>query len=189
MDSNQMMNSMMGNGQVFMMNNNNNMNNNNMNNNNMNNNNINNNTNNNIINMSNNWNNNMMGNNLKNANNDNLNSNQINNMQNNNILLKEQGDLSFSKNKLKTEVENNTKLNEQIVFLTFTFEKYNKNIFIEVDGNDKFNEVIQKLEEKYSWLTTINNKIYYYNGNQIPNFNLTLNELGIVDNSDIKVII
>ena len=110
-------------------------------------------------------------------------------MENNN-MVKEHGNLiPFSQNKIKTIVKNNTKLNEQIVFLTFTFEKYNKNIFIEVNGNDRFEEVIKKLEEKYSWLTTINNKLYIYDKKQIANFNMTLNELGIVDNSDIKVII
>lgn len=124
-----------------------------------------------------------------NKNNMNLISNRNNNMQNNNILMNELGDLSSSQKKVKTEVESSTKLNEQVVFLTFTFEKYNKNIFIEVDGNDKFIEVIKKLEEKYSWLTTITNKLYIYDKKQIGNFNLTINELGMVDGSDIKVII
>jgi hypothetical protein len=103
--------------------------------------------------------------------------------------MNELGDLSSSQKKVKTEVESSTKLNEQVVFLTFTFEKYNKNIFIDVDRNDKFKEVIKKLEEKYSWLTTITNKLYIYDKKQIGNFNLTINELGMVDGSDIKVII
>ena len=124
-----------------------------------------------------------------NKNNMNLISNRNNNMQNNNILMNELGDLSSSQKKVKTEVESSTKLNEQVVFLTFTFEKYNKNIFIDVDRNDKFIEVIKKLEEKYSWLTTITNKLYIYDKKQIGNFNLTINELGMVDGSDIKVII
>ena len=143
----------------------------------------------------------MMENNLNNINlnimknNDNLNEvknknlEEINNMKNNKIV-NEAGNLNpFSQNKLKTEFENNTKLNEKIVFLTFTFEKYKKNIFIEVNGNDKFEEVIKKLEEKYSWLTTIKNKQYIFDKKQITNYNMTLNELGIVDNSDITVII
>jgi hypothetical protein len=124
-----------------------------------------------------------------NKNNMNLISNRNNNMQNNNILMNELGDLSSSQKKVKTEVESSTKLNEQVVFLTFTFEKYNKNIFIVVDRNDEFKEVIKKLEEKYSWLTTITNKLYIYDKKQIGNFNLTINELGMVDGSDIKVII
>jgi hypothetical protein len=124
-----------------------------------------------------------------NINNMNLISNRSNNMQNNNILMNELGDLSSSQKKVKTEFESNTKLNEQVVFLTFTFEKYNKNIFIDVDRNDEFKEVIKKLEEKYSWLTTITNKLYIYDKKQIGNFNLTINELGMVDGSDIKVII
>jgi bacterioferritin (cytochrome b1) len=111
------------------------------------------------------------------------------NMQNNNMVNVKDNLEDLSQNKLKTEVENSTKVNEKIVFLTFTFEKYQKNIFIDVNGNDKFEEVIKKLEEKYSWLTTIKNKIYIYGNAEIKNYNMTLNELGIVDNSDIKVII
>ena len=123
--------------------------------------------------------NNMNFNNMKNYNAINMSENKnlkgINNIQNNNILNSQSNLMSFSQNNL--------------TYLTFTFEKYNKNIFIEVDGNDKFIEVIKKLEEKYSWLKTINTKLYFYDEKQIENFNMTLNELGIVEDSDIKVII
>ena len=72
--------------------------------------------------------------------------------------------------------------------MTFIIEKYNRNIFIEVNGNDKFEKVITKLEEKYSWLATIKNKIYIYGNSEIKNYKMTLNELGIVEDSDIKII-
>ena len=132
-------------------------------------------------------------NNMKNYNvinmNENKNLNGINNIQNINMVNSQGNLMSFSQNELKSELENNTKLNEQLAYLTFIIEKYNRNIFIEVDRNDKFMEVIKKLEEKYSWLTTITNKLYIYDKKQIGNFNLTINELGMVDGSDIKVII
>jgi hypothetical protein len=123
--------------------------------------------------------NNMNFNNMKNYNEINMSENKnlkgINNIQNNNILNSQNNLMSFSKNNL--------------TYLTFTIEKYKKNIFIEVDGNDKFIEVIKKLEEKYIWLKTIKNKLYVYDEEQIGNYNFTLNELGIVEDSDIKVII
>ena len=122
---------------------------------------------------------NMNFNNMKNYNAINMSENKnlkgINNIQNNNILNSQSNLMSFSQNNL--------------TYLTFTFEKYNKNIFIEVDGNDKFIEVIKKLEKKYIWLETIKNKLYIYDKKQIGNFNLTLNELGIVEDLVIKVII
>ena len=156
--------------------------------------------NNNINNMNNNSNNNKMFNNLNNMNfnnmktynvinmNENKNLIQINNIQNNNMVNSQENLMSFyQNNNLKIEVENNTNLNEQLVFLIFIIEKYNRYLFIEVNENDKFEEVIKKLEEKYSWLATINNKLYIYDKKQISNFNMTLNELGIVDDSEIKI--
>ena len=157
---------------------------------NINNNNMNNNSNNNK--MFNNLNN-MNFNNMKNYNvinmNENKNLNRINNIQNINMVNSQGNLMSFSQNELKSEVENNTKLNEQLAYLNFIIEKYNRKIFIEVNRNDKFEEVIKKKKKKYIWLATINNRLYIFDNKQIKNFNMTLNELGIVEDSDIKIIV
>ena len=82
---------------------------------------------------------------------------------------------------------NNTLLNIKTIFLTFTFEKYNKQIFIDVKGNEKFGDVINQLEEKYSWFKNVKNKFYYFKGKAIDNYNLSLDQLEIGDNSDITI--
>ena len=76
---------------------------------------------------------------------------------------------------------------EIIISLTFTFEKDGKQISIGVNDNDRFQNVINELEEKYVWLQSIKNKTYYFKGKQINNFTANIKELKIVDNSNIVI--
>ena len=75
--------------------------------------------------------------------------------------------------------------------MTFTFKKYNKQIFIDVDDNDIFQNVIIELEEKYDWLKPINGRKYFLNNREIKRneFSKTVKNLGIVDNSNIVIVV
>ena len=139
---------------------------------------MNNNINNNNVNMNNNMNMNNMNNNYNNNMNNNINMNNMNFM-NNNIM-------SHNINNIYN-IGDNTQLNNKNIFLTFTFEKFNKQIFIDVNGNEKFFEVIKQLEEKYFWFKKANKSSFYYKGKIINNYNLTINQLGIGNNSDITI--
>ena len=115
----------------------------------------------------------------------NLSNQNFNNMNNTNFM-----NMSVNSNNINISNSNNAVSNinnsgNQDVFLTFIYEKNNKQCFITVKGNDKFFEVIRKLEEKYKWLKEDQNHTYYYQNQQITNINLSLNELGIIDNSNI----
>ena len=56
-------------------------------------------------------------------------------------------------------------------------------------GNDddweSYNPNAYSWQEKYKWLKEDQNQTYYYQNQQITNINLSLNELGIIDNSNI----
>ena len=113
----------------------------------------------------------------------NLSNQNFNNMNNMNFM-----NMSFNNNNVNINnsnilLSNNNNLGNKEVFLTFNFKKNNKQCFITVKGNDKFIEVIRKLEEKYKWLKEDQNQTYYYQNQQITNINSSLNDLGIIDNS------
>ena len=181
--------------------NNNNMNNNNMNNNNMNNINMNNNMNNfnnnqNIFmnNMNNNMNNVNQMNNFNN-NNQMINMNQMNNNNNNfnfQNLFNQFNMLSNNLNNNNNNINNNNnpkpkrpQLSGKTIFITFTFQKEGKQIFIDSNENEKFFTVKKDLEEKYEWLKTMDIK-YYFKNNEITG-DKSLKDLGIKDNSDITI--
>ena len=73
------------------------------------------------------------------------------------------------------------------IFLTFTFEAYKKQIFYDVDANERFQNVINELEEKYDWFKSIKNRSFFYQNKPITNFNLSFKELNIGDNSNIII--
>ena len=104
-----------------------------------------------------------------------------NNNSNNNIISQ---NINSGNNQKNQFVENP-------VFLTFTFKKYNKQIFIDVDDNDIFQNVIIELEEKYDWLKPINGRKYFLNNREIKRneFSKTVKNLGIVDNSNIVIVV
>ena len=113
----------------------------------------------------------------------NLSNQNFNNMNNMNFMNMSFNKNNINNNNLNNILSNNNNLGNQKVFLTFKFKKNNKECFINVNGNDKFIEVIRKLEEKYKWLKEDQNQTYYYQNQQITNMNSSLNDLGIIDNS------
>ena len=125
--------------------------------------------------------------NYMNKNNKNLNNMNFNNLNMNNMNVN---------NNINNNVNNNMNLNNmnnfnnnkgKIIFVTFTFEKYNKQIFIHACEYEKFDNVVKELEEKYKWLKSLQNKKFYFKNKEINNCNKTLKELKIEDNSDIKM--
>lgn len=81
------------------------------------------------------------------------------------------------------------------IFVTFTFKKNKKQIYIDVSENETFAGAISILEEKYEWLKLIKHKNYYthnHNGNDKliseQDHNKTLKDLGIGEDSDIYII-
>jgi hypothetical protein len=90
-------------------------------------------------------------------------------------------------NSNNADIKNNK--NDEI-FVTFTFKKNGEQIYIDVDKNEKFGNALNILEHKYNWLKKIIHKKYYLGKKEIKinDFNKTLNELGIKDNSDIIII-
>mgnify|MGYP003571550055 CR=1 FL=1 len=152
--------------------------------------------NNNINNMNNNKNNinnnmNIMNNNMnfnpfnninQNMNNNNIQNNNINSNQNN-----MKNNVSFNnKSNINNQNCQNTETNNGYIFVTFTFKKYNKQIFLDIYENMLFKDVIIQLEEKYSWLKSIKNKYYYFKDKKID-INKTVKNLNIKDNSDIII--
>ena len=127
----------------------------------------------------NNINNQMIFNNQNNLNNQiNFNNNNFqNNMQINNTM---------------NNIINNNNQNQQvpegnIIFVTFTFIRNKKQIFIDVNENETFGNAIKLLAEKYTWFNTNENNIYFFGDKQITNPKMTLKSLGIEDSSDITI--
>ena len=98
---------------------------------------------------------------------------------------------NFNNNMINNNKANNQKNNNNRVkdiFLTFTFEKYNKQNFLEVNGADLFTDVCAELEDKYSWLKDLNNRMYYYFKNtNITKQKISVNKFGLKDNSNIVI--
>ena len=107
--------------------------------------------------------------------------NNINNNMNNNVNNNEKGNNINNNN---ANLDNNNKSN---IILTFTFESYDKQIVSEVNENETFENIIKDLEEKYFWFGYMQNKSYFYQKEQITNFNLSIKELNIVDKSNIII--
>ena len=100
----------------------------------------------------------------------------LNNLQNNNNM-----------NNTKI-IENNIAHNqEKFIFITFTFAKNKKQIYIDVNENDSFENTINLIEEKYNWLRNIKERTYFLKDNKISDYKLSLKQLGIFDNSDIII--
>jgi len=139
--------------------------------------------------------NNMNGGNIINANNNSNNpGNNINNNKNNesghnnhNKQITNKSNNNNQNHQSKNLINKNNN-NNNLIFLTFTFKKYNKQIFIDVLDNILFSQVIKELQDKYAWLKKIKKKLYYFEGIEL-NGNKNIKEYGIKDNSDITVII
>ena len=90
-------------------------------------------------------------------------------------------------NKSMSGNNNNSKVNS--VFITFTYEPNNKQVFIDSKDNETFLDVINLLENKYNWLKKIQNKFYFYENKEIQSnqMNIRIKDLGIKDNSSIII--
>jgi len=191
--NNNLMNGNFNNNNINFYNNNNNFNNyNNYNNNQGSNNNINNNNNNNnnSYNNSNNNNNNM--NNINNNNNNNSNSMNPYNNNNNNI----NNNYNMNNNNINTNNNNQNLLNEnknitennknKIICLYFKFNKYNKEIYIDINEDYLFSKVIDELKKKYLWFSSVKNPKFIFN-RQILDDNITVRQNELQDSSTITI--
>ena len=130
---------------------------------------------------------------MNNMNNMGMNNMAMNNMGMNNMAMNNMNNMN---NKNFQMMSNNgimdnetTNFNKQSIFLTFTFEEYNEQIFIDVNENEKFQNLINEIEGRYNWLKSIKDKNYFYQNKQIVNFDLSIKELNIVDNSNINILV
>ena len=120
-------------------------------------------------------------NNMNNNNNSNMQENfknkqMINSFPNNNIYL-------ANNNNLYNNMQENK---DDIITLYFEFSN-KKQIYIYVNSNSYFRDVIRELREKYSWLNDLQIIDYKYNEKSVD-YNKTLEENLIKDSSVIKVI-
>ena len=79
---------------------------------------------------------------------------------------------------------------EETIFVTFTFKKNKKQIFIDINRNQTFREAIEILENKYEWYKSLPNKKYSFNNRIIRenDFNKTIKQLGINESLDIFIL-
>ena len=115
----------------------------------------------------------------------NMNINNFNNMKNN-TCINNNFNFPFMNDNNNSDRENNQE-KEELIFVTFTFKKNKKQIYIDVDKNETFRGALIILEDKYDWLKTIPNIRYTFNNKIIrtSDYGKKLCHLGIDDNSDI----
>ena len=119
--------------------------------------------------------------------NNNFNMNNYNNNYNN-----MNDNLNFNSNNNENFINMNNQnndLKDEEIFLTFTFYNhiYNKPIYIGINQFSSFYDLISELEDKYFWIKLIKNKKYYYNNYEINNLNISINKLGLSDDSNIII--
>ena len=144
-----------------------------------------NNVSNNNMNINNNCNMNIAQNNMFNNNAMNIINNNNNLMNNMNINFQQNFILNNNQNKgedLPPEKDPNT------IFVSFTFKSNNKQIFIDIYPSETFGNAIKALEIKYK-MTMQSTSKYFFKKKEITkkDFGKTLNQLHIVDSSDISI--
>ena len=129
-----------------------------------------NNMNNNINNnMNYNMNNNNFGYNMNNNMNYNINNNTNNNTNN-----------SLQKNNLTITLNDEKSDNSNIICLKFNFQKFNKELYLDIDQNEKFSKAIENLEDKYRWLKQLDNLQFLYD-NKLLRKDKTVRNNGLKD--------
>ena len=115
--------------------------------------------------------------------------NCINNNNNDNICINNFDSMNDKNNENNKLTDNNNKTKENFICIIFSFEKYDKHIFIDTSENKKFSEVIELLEEKYVWLKHIKEKSYIYKNQKIgrKKKKKTIKELQICTNDIIYI--
>jgi hypothetical protein len=88
-------------------------------------------------------------------------------------------------NKKLINIENNGKISKEIS-LFFVFNN-GKELYLDIEESCTFEQVIEKLNEKYLWLKNIEIKDYKINSTSILK-NKTVKENKLVDNSTINII-
>ena len=113
----------------------------------------------------------------------------INNLQNN-IALNNNNintNNTTNNNNINNKNQNQQILEGNIIFVSFTFIKNRKQIYIDVNENETFENAIKLLDKKYTWFPLTENKIYFFKDKQITNYKMTLKNLGIEDSSDVTI--
>ena len=108
--------------------------------------------------------------------------NYMNNINNSNINFINNTDNSIKNNDMNNSEEN-------LICIIFSFEEYNKQIFIDVNENLEFREVIELLEDKYIWLKYIKERAYIFKKKEITKeqMNYSVKKLGICYNDCISI--
>jgi len=119
------------------------------------------------------YNNNNFNNNMINMNN--MNNNMINNNINQNYNNQNQ-----NQNKINYNIDG-------VVCLIFTFPAYNKDIYIDINENEIFENVIIELKEKYMWLNKLKDLKFVYNNKEIDG-KKTVKENGLNDSNKITIL-
>ena len=136
-------------------------------------------------------NNNNFGNNNFNNQNEQINSNMNHNnlvnsnFNNNNINIKQEN-MKNNNNNGEEYLNYNPPGRKDEITIYFDF-KNGKQIYIDVEKNIKFSEVIERLKEKYDWLNTIKIESFLCGGKKVD-LNKTCEENNIVDSSKIFII-
>ena len=135
-------------------------------------------------------------NNINNINNINMNMNNMNNMNmmGNNNMNNNMNMNMFVNNNMNNNMNNQNQPfpdqeeSKNSIFITFTYPKRGQ-VYLDVDRNQIFTEVIRLLKNKYEWVNSIKNPKYSVNGKPIlpSQFNLPINKLGIEESTDISI--
>jgi len=119
-----------------------------------------------------------------------MNNNNFSNMNNMNFInnnMNKNNNNYNQNNIIQNQNQNNTNYNiDGIIWLTFTFPAYNKDICIDFNENETFNKVIDKLKKKYIYLNRLKDLKFVYNNKEIDG-NRTVKQNGL--NESNKIII
>ena len=119
-------------------------------------------------------------------------NNQMNNQMNMNKFNTPINNMKVNTNMVLNNINKNNNNNfqdedENTIFVTFTFDINKKQIYLDVNENRTFENVISLLQDKYNWFGMIKNKKYFFNNQEITNYKLSLKNLGIKESSDIII--
>ena len=132
--------------------------------------------------------------------NQNLGNNQMNNMSNMNMMnnninmMNNMNNMNMMNNNINMNNQNqfpqSPQESEDTIFVTFTFMKNKKQIYIDIGKNQTFKEAISILVNKYEWLKNMGNLKFTFKGRTIEKneYNKTIMALGIDESSDISII-
>ena len=88
---------------------------------------------------------------------------------------------NYLRSEYNNNIDNYSNSTKDNITLLFKFSN-GKDLYLDVEENITFNEVIKELKKKYLWLNDIKIKNFFFNGKIIPT-QKTLKEIGIKDGS------